>query len=91
VLLQELLDDTKKEDEELTCQGKFSLLIVRICLNVFTGLVLASTGLIIWFLLREEMGINDSTAIEHSATVVMPLIITIIMMMAPVLFSWMTR
>jgi hypothetical protein len=81
----------KKEDKELTYQGKFFLLTVRIFLNVFIGLVLASTGLIIWFLLREETGVDELTAVEHSATMVMPFIITIIMMIAPILFSWMAR
>jgi hypothetical protein len=81
----------KKEHKELSCQGKLFLVIVRIFLNVFIGLVLASTGLIIWFLLREEMGVTEPTASEHSTTMLMPLIITIIMMVAPVLFSWMAR
>ncbi|KDR19382.1 Transmembrane channel-like protein 5 [Zootermopsis nevadensis] len=89
--LKELLEDMKKEDKELTCQGKFFLLIVRIFLNVFIGLVLASTGLIIWFLLREEIGVDEPAAAERGAAMLMPLIITVIMMAAPVLFSWMAR
>jgi hypothetical protein len=81
----------KKVDKQLTCRGKFLLLIVRIFLNVFVGLVLASTGLIIWFLLDQGIGVGDPTAVEHGGTMLMPVIITAIMMVAPVLFSWMTR
>jgi hypothetical protein len=81
----------KKEVAELSWQGKCFVLAVRISLNVFIGLVLASTGLIIWFLLHEETRVTDTATAEHGATMVMPVIITVIMIVAPVLFSWMAR
>jgi hypothetical protein len=90
--LQELLADLRTEVAELSWRSKCYVLAVRISLNVFTGLVLASTGLIVWFLLHEETRATDTAAPEHSArSMVMPLIITVIMMVAPVLFSWMAR
>jgi hypothetical protein len=90
--LQELLGDLRTDVAELTWQSKCFVLVVRISLNVFTGLVLVSTGLIIWFLLREETRVTDTTAADYSArSMVMPLIITIIMTVAPVLFSWIAR
>lgn len=89
--LKELLGDMKKEVAELSWQGKCFLLTVRITLNVFIGLVLASTGFIIWFLLHEETRVIDTATAEHGATMVMPIIITVIMIVAPVLFSWMAR
>ena len=80
-----------KEDTELTAQQRCCVSTVRIGLIAFVGLLLASSGLLIWFLLRWEEGIEDPTAGEHETTMVVPIIITVIMMVAPVLFSWMTR
>jgi hypothetical protein len=85
--LQELLEDVKKEVVELSWRGRCFLVALRISLNVFIGLVLAGTGLVIWFILHEEMGVTA----ERSATVVMPVIITVIMIATPALFSWMAR
>ncbi|XP_033608829.1 transmembrane channel-like protein 5 isoform X2 [Cryptotermes secundus] len=89
--LKELLGDIKKEVAELSWQGKCFLLAVRISLNIFIALVLASTGFIIWFLLREETRVTDTATANHGATMIMPVIITVIMIVAPVLFSWMAR
>jgi hypothetical protein len=86
-----MLGDMKEEVAELSWQGKCFLLAVRIGLNVFIGLVLASTGLIIWFLLHEETRVTDTATAGHGATMVMPVIITVIRIVAPVLFSWMAR
>lgn len=89
--LQELLGDMKKEDTMLTCQDRCSFLTLRISLNVFVGLLIAGAGALIWFLLHWEVGILDTTVGEYKTTMTVPIIITIIMMAAPVLFSWMTR
>lgn len=89
--MQELLGDMKKEDAELSWQGECFLLAVRVSLNIFIALVLASTGFIIWFLLHEETRVTGTTTANHGATMIMPVIITVIMIVAPVLFSWMAR
>jgi hypothetical protein len=88
--LQELLGDMMK-DTELTWKYKCCLWTIRIASNVFVGLLTAGSGVLIWFLLRWEVGIDDPTAGVHETSMVVPIIITIIMMVAPVLFSWMTR
>jgi heme/copper-type cytochrome/quinol oxidase subunit 2 len=80
-----------KEDTELTGKYKCWLWTIRIAMNVFVGLLIAGSGTLIWFLLRWEAGIDDPTVEEHATTMMVPIIITIIMMVAPVLFSWMTR
>jgi hypothetical protein len=89
--LQELLADMKKEIAELSWQGRYFILTVRIALNVFIGLVLASTGFIIWLLLHAVTRVTDTATAEHGAAMVMPVIITVIMIVAPVFFSWMAR
>jgi heme/copper-type cytochrome/quinol oxidase subunit 2 len=89
--LQELLRDMMKEDKELRSKYKCSIWTIRIAMNVFVGLLIAGSSILIWFLLRWELGIDDPTTEERTKTMVVPIIITIIMMMAPVLFSWMTR
>jgi hypothetical protein len=89
--LQELLADLQTEGAQLDWRSKCFVLAVRVSLHVFTGLVLASTGLIVWFLLHQETRITDTATTEHSVTMVMPIIITVIMIVAPVLFAWMAR
>jgi len=89
--LQELLGDMMKDDTKLTCENKCCLWNIRIALNVFVGLLVAGSGTLIWFLLHWEVGIDDSTACAQGTTMVVPIIVTIIMMVAPILFSWMTR
>lgn len=89
--LQELLGDMMKKDTKLTWKLKCCLWTLRIALNVFVGLLIAGSGILIWFLLRWHVGIDDPTAGARETTMVVPIIITIIMMVAPVLFSWMTR
>jgi heme/copper-type cytochrome/quinol oxidase subunit 2 len=80
-----------KDDTEMTWKYKFCLWTIRIAMNVFVGLLIAGSGVLIWFLLRWEAGTDDPTVGEHTTTMVVPIIITIIMMLAPLLFSWMTR
>jgi len=89
--LQELLGDMMKDDTKLTCENKCCLWNIRIALNVFVGLLVAGSGTLIWFLLHWEVGIDDSAACAQGTTMVVPIIVTIIMMVAPILFSWMTR
>jgi len=60
-------------------------------MNVFVGLLVAGSCALIWFLLRWEAGIDDPAAEAHTTTMVAPIIVTIIIMLAPLLFSWMTR
>jgi hypothetical protein len=88
--LQELLGDMK-EFAELSWRVRYFLLTVRITLNEFIGLVLASTGFIIWLLLDAVTPVTDTATAEHGAAMVMPVIITVIMIVAPVFFSWMPR
>lgn len=80
-----------KEDTELTWQERCCSFTVRVGLNAFVVLLVAGSGLLIWFLLCWENGIEDPTAGAHETPMTIPIIITIIMMVAPVLFSWMTR
>jgi hypothetical protein len=80
-----------KEDTDLTWKYKCCLWTIRIALNAFVGLLIAGCGVLIWFLLRWESGIDDPKAGGHTTTMVVPIIIAIIMMAAPILFSWMTR
>jgi phosphotransferase system glucose/maltose/N-acetylglucosamine-specific IIC component len=80
-----------KEDTEQSLKYKCCLWTIRIAMNVFVGLVIAGSGVLIWFLLRWEVGIDDPTAGGHTTTMVVPIVVTVIIMVAPVLFSWMTR
>lgn len=80
-----------KEDAELTCQDRCSFLTLRVGLNMFVGLLIAGSGVLIWFLLYWEVGNGDTTVGEYKTTMIIPIIVTIIMMAAPILFSWMTR
>ncbi|XP_069692484.1 transmembrane channel-like protein 7 isoform X2 [Periplaneta americana] len=89
--LKELLEDLKKDEDELSCQSKFFLFLSRFLLNVFVTVLLGCTGLLMWFLLRGGIGTGSATALHHGATMVMPLIITVLMMVSPVLFSWLAR
>jgi hypothetical protein len=88
--LQELLEDVKKDSDE-TWQYTLCLWSLRICMNVFVGLLIAGSGVLIWFLLHWEVGVDDPTAGEYETNMSVPIIITIIVMAAPVLFSWLTR
>lgn len=89
--MQELLGDMMKEDPDLKWKYNCCLWTLRIATNVFVGLLIAGSGVLIWFLLHWEVGIDDPTAGEHMTTMGVPIVVTIIMMMAPVLFSWTTR
>jgi hypothetical protein len=88
--LQELLGDMKKDNADLA-EFRLCFWTMRIGLNVFVGLLIAGCGVLIWFLLHWEAGVDNPTVVEHETTMAVPIIITIIMMVAPVLFSWMTR
>jgi len=79
-----------KENIKLTGKYKCFLWIIRIVMNIFVGLLIAGSGVLIWFLLRWEVGIDGARTGEQT-TMIVPIIITIIIMVVPVLFSWMTR
>jgi hypothetical protein len=75
-----------KEDSKLSWQERCRIITLRVFLNVFVGLLQASSGLLIWFQLRQEVVVEES-----KAPMGVPIIIAVIMLVAPVLFSWITR
>jgi hypothetical protein len=80
----------KKEPVE-TWRYSLYLWALRISMNVFVGLLIAGAGVLIWFLLHWEVEVDIPTAGEYETTMSVPIIITIIVMVAPVLFSWLSR
>lgn len=78
--LTELLEDRKKDDDDLSFRKKFVVFVLRVFVNVFVLVTLAGTGVLVWMLLR-----------ERSAALAMPVIITIIIMVGPILFTYLAR
>ncbi|KAJ9580188.1 hypothetical protein L9F63_004131, partial [Diploptera punctata] len=78
--LAELLEDLKKDTDELSLRQKLAVFLLRLFLNVFVLVILIGIGVLIWVLLREE-----------TAALAMPVIITLIIMIGPVIFSYLAR
>ncbi|KAK7867508.1 hypothetical protein R5R35_009411 [Gryllus longicercus] len=87
--LRELLSEDEKSDMSQNCKMRFHIIGVRICVHILSTFILIFTGGVIWFLLSANLGYDEERTYQSS--MMMSLIVTIIMMISPVIFSWIVR
>ncbi|GLH12232.1 TMC5_1 protein, partial [Gryllus bimaculatus] len=87
--LKELLSEDEKSDMSQNCKMRCHIIGVRICVHILSTFILIFTGGVIWFLLSANLGYDEERTYQSS--MMMSLIVTIIMMISPVIFSWIVR
>ncbi|GLH12234.1 Uncharacterized protein GBIM_16986, partial [Gryllus bimaculatus] len=86
---EELLSEDEKSDMSQNCKMRCHIIGVRICVHILSTFILIFTGGVIWFLLSANLGYDEERTYQSS--MMMSLIVTIIMMISPVIFSWIVR
>nr|CAD7445743.1 unnamed protein product [Timema bartmani] len=88
----ELLSDESNAEKQDNFWARFYTVSMQVALNIVSVVFLAGTGVLMWYLLSESEH-NAALADLDTRTwsMLMPLVVTLIMMIAPVFFSWIVR
>ncbi|KAF5294394.1 hypothetical protein FQR65_LT10759 [Abscondita terminalis] len=85
--LKELLGDSLRTVKKLTCLQRFYTFVVQIVCNCIILLLLSGTGYLLWMLTKQQnSNIMESTS--SSIGVLLAIIINVIMLFFPMLFSF---
>ncbi|CAG2061618.1 unnamed protein product [Timema podura] len=90
--IKELLSDESNAEKQDNFWARFYTVSMQVALNIVSVVFLAGTGVLMWYLLSESEH-NAALADLDTRTwsMLMPLVVTLIMMIAPVFFSWIVR
>ncbi|XP_067006643.2 transmembrane channel-like protein 5 isoform X1 [Anabrus simplex] len=83
--LKELLSEDAKHYEKRTFLGSLYITVVQLAVHVLSTVILLGTGTVMWLMLNAHL-ITDSRM-----SMMMALIVTLILTVAPVIFSWLVR
>ncbi|KAF5289737.1 hypothetical protein FQA39_LY03654 [Lamprigera yunnana] len=87
---KELLGDSLKTFNKLSCLQQFYTRVLQIVCNLIIFLLLGGTGYILWLLLKQQNS-NISESTSSSIGVLLAVIINLIMLLFPILFSFVVQ